>query len=118
MSSASPDRKKTQARVSPCFAIASLRLSGHWIDRADNRNIEPACFAAWLRSRARPITLISRVIYELEKLAGDTSKSLYDRTAQSTRCYVRREGRPRSAMHVTIWLIDWKHPENNHFAIA
>ena len=20
--------------------------------------------------------------------------------------------------HVTVWLIDWKHPENNHFAIA
>ena len=60
------------------------------------------------------------MLYELDKAAGDTSKSLYDRNRDVYD--LLRYGvkvKPDVGENTsTVWLIDWKNPENNDFAIA
>jgi type I restriction enzyme R subunit len=64
--------------------------------------------------------LITRALHVLDKAAGDTSKSLYDRNRAVYE--LLRYGvkvKPEVGENaVTVWLIDWKNPENNHFAVA
>jgi type I restriction enzyme R subunit len=113
--------KKTQARV-----VALLREQlgydylGNWEERAGNRCIETGLLRAWLSRQGHDEALIAKALYELEQAAGDTSKSLYDRNRGVYE--VLRYGakvRPEVGENkLTVWLIDWKHPERNHFAIA
>ena len=113
--------KKTQDRVVALFRDRlGYECLGNWIDRPGNANIEPDLVRAWLRKRRVGEPLIERALFALEKAAGDTSKSLYDRNHavyQMLRYGVKV--RPEAGKNaVTVWLIDWKHPENNHFALA
>ncbi|MFV8754117.1 type I restriction endonuclease subunit R [Nannocystaceae bacterium ST9] len=64
--------------------------------------------------------LIRRAIAEFEKVAGNTSQSLYDRNKAVYGLLRYGIGvRPDvGAQTETVWLIDWKHPERNRFAIA
>ena len=67
---------------------------GNWEEREDNRNVEEDLFSAWLKdARAHSDALINRVLFELEKAAGDTSKSLYDRNRAVYDSALRREGK-------------------------
>ena len=72
--------KLTQARV---IALFRDRLKydylGNWIDRPDNRNIEPELLRDWLKKQGVDDALIKRAMHELDKVAGDTSKHIYDR---------------------------------------
>ena len=76
--------------------------------------------SAWLKKRGVDEGLIKKALYELEKTSEDTSKSLYDRNRAVYD--VLRYGvqvRPDVGENkVTVWLVDWDHPENNDFAIA
>lgn len=69
--------KKTQERV---LALLSQRLGyidlGDWIDRPANSNIEPERLKAWLAGQGVSDTLAARALFELQKVANDTSKSL------------------------------------------
>jgi type I restriction enzyme R subunit len=113
--------KKTQARV---VALLRDRLGydylGNWIDQADNRNIEPELVQAWLLKRGVPAALAGRVLYELQKVAGDTSKSLYDRNKEVYG--LLRYGvklKPEMGENtVTVFLVDWADPGANHLAFA
>jgi type I restriction enzyme R subunit len=121
MSAVGQIEKKTQARL---VALLRDRLEydylGNWIGRADNRNIEPAYLRAWLLKRGVAEVLVNRALHELERVAGDTSKSLYDRNAEVYRLLrygvkVKPEVGENTA---TVWLIDWAQPQANHFAFA
>lgn len=59
-------------------------------------------------------------MFALEKAAGDTSKSLYDRNraVYDLLRYGVKVKPDISENTETVWLIDWKRPERNHFAIA
>jgi type I restriction enzyme, R subunit len=113
--------KKTQA-----WLISLLRdrlhydYLGNWIDRADNRNIESAILRSWLGTRGVADGLIGRALHELQKVAGDSSKSLYDRNAEVYR--LLRYGvklKPEVGENtVTVWLVDWTDWRANHFAFA
>ncbi|MBA4374430.1 MAG: restriction endonuclease subunit R [Thermodesulfovibrio sp.] len=118
--------KKTQARI---VALFRERLDydylGDWTEREGfegkgNRNIEPELLRAWLNKQNVSDALINRALYELNKVEGDASKSLYDRNYEVYR--MLRYGvkvKPEAGENtVTVWLIDWKQPLNNHFAIA
>src|SRR5689334_22626694 len=72
--------KRTQARVVKLFRD-KLRYGylGNWIDREGNRNIQPEYLTGFLKKQDHDDSLIGKVLYQLEKAAGDTSKSLYDR---------------------------------------
>jgi hypothetical protein len=64
--------------------------------------------------------LSARALHLLGKEAGDTSRSLYDRNKAVYR--LLRYGVPvklgAGEQTETVWLIDWKRPERNHFAFA
>ena len=73
-----------------------------------------------LKKQGHDETLITKALHELDKAAGDTSKSLYDRNRavyELLRYGVKVKADVGENTQ-TVWLIDWKHPENNHFAIA
>ena len=63
--------------------------------------------------------LITPALSRLEKAADDTSKSLYDRN-QAAYVLLRYgvKVKPDVGENTeTVWLIDWKHAENNDFAL-
>ena len=112
--------KKTQARI---VALFQQRLGydylGNQIEQ-DNRNIEPKLLTAWLAQQGVGDNLITRALHELNKVATDTSKSLYDRNREvyDLLRYGVKVLPGMGENKVTVWLIDWKRPQNNHFAIA
>jgi type I restriction enzyme R subunit len=121
MSTVGQIEKKTQARIVKLFRdTLNYDYLGNWIDREGNSNIETKLLRAWLKKRGVEEVLITRALYHLDKTAGDTSKSLYDRNR--TVYQLLRYGvkvKPDVGENTeTVWLIDWQHPESNHFAIA
>jgi len=113
--------RKTQQRVVKLFREQlGYAYLGDWTDREGNANIEPELLRAWLTRQGIEDALITRALHILEKAAGDTSKSLYDRNraVYDLLRYGVRVKPDVGENTVTVWLIDWKHPEKNDFAIA
>jgi len=54
------------------------RYLGSWEERPNNSNIEEVDLRRFLKRRGYSDTLIARALYELNKVAGDQTKSLYD----------------------------------------
>jgi type I restriction enzyme, R subunit len=73
-----------------------------------------------LKERGYDDNIIDRALFLLERDAGDTSKSLYDRNraVYDLLRYAVKVKPDVSENTKDVWLIDWKHPEKNHFAIA
>ena len=120
MSTVGQIEKRTQARV---VALFRERLNYAYLgDKTDrqNHNIELTLLRNWLTKRGVSDTLINRALHELNKVATDTSKSLYDRNKEvyDLLRYGVKVQPGAGENRVTVWLIDWQHPENNHFAIA
>jgi len=122
MSTVGQIEKKTQQRVVNLFRdILKYDYLGDWTDREGNRNIEEALLRKFLREKqGYDNALITRALHLLDKAAGDTSKSLYDRNRavyELLRYGVKVKVEVGENFQ-TVWLIDWKNPERNHFAIA
>jgi type I restriction enzyme R subunit len=119
--------KKTQQRVVRLFSdkhypgCLGYDYLGDWTDREGNWNIEEVFLRKFLREKQRyDEALITRALNELDKAAGDTSKSLYDRN-RSVYDLLRYGVKVKADVgenFQTVWLVDWKNPERNHFAIA
>ena len=113
--------KKTQQRVVKLFReTLGYDYLGNWNDRANNRNIELELLRSFLINQGYDAQTISRALHILDKTAGDQSKSLYDRNKEVYE--LLRYGvkvKPEIGENaVTVWLIDWKTPLANQFAIA
>lgn len=122
MSTVGQIEKRTQQRVVKLFREQlGYDYLGDWTEREGNRNIEEDLLRRFLREKqSYDETLITQALYILGKAAGDTSKSLYDRNRE-VYGYLRYgvPVNPGPGQHdQTVWLIDWKRPERNHFAIA
>lgn len=113
---------KTQQRV-----IAFLRDAlgyvylGHWKDREGNSHIEEQRLTDWLRRQGHDDRLINRALFELNKAAAlGGSKTLYDanREVYGLLRYGVKVRPEVGEQTVTVWLVDWAHPENNDFAVA
>ena len=120
MTSVGQVEKRTQNRV---VALLRQRLGYDYLgDRADldNRNIEPGLLSDWLQKRGVGADLIARALHELNRTATDTSKTLYDRNKEVYQLlrYGVKVLRGVGELRETVWLIDWEHPQNNHFAVA
>ena len=120
MSTVGQIEKLTQARI---VALFQNRLNygylGNHLER-DNSNIEPKLLTAWLNKQGVSESLVTRALHELNKVATDTSKTIYDRNRE-VYDLLRYGVKVLPAMgenRVTVWLIDWKQPLNNDFAIA
>jgi type I restriction enzyme R subunit len=113
--------KRTQARVVKLFR-ETLRYDylGNWIDREDNRNIETDLLRAFLKKQGYDESLVTKVLYQLEKTAADTSKSIYDRNraVYGLLRYGVKVKPDVGENTQTVWLIDWEQPHDNDFAIA
>lgn len=120
MTSVGQIEKATQAHVVTLFQHRlGYRYLGNWIDR-DNSNIDQPLLQSWLKARGVPETLIGRALHELTKVAGDSSKSLYDRNRAVYEMlrYGIKVQPGAGENHVTVWLIDWHNPQANDFAVA
>jgi type I restriction enzyme, R subunit len=94
---------------------------GNWIDRENNRNIEEKLLLDFLKNdQSYDNILINRALRELNRVAGDQSSSLYDinKDVYSLLRYGVKVKEGAGELTKTVWLIDWEHPERNHFAIA
>ena len=113
---------QTQRRVVAFFQNAlGYRYLGRWQDRPDNRNIERELVADWLKRQGHGDKIIDKALFELNKAAAlGGSKTLYDanREVYSLLRYGVKVRPDVGEQTVTIWLIDWKNPGNNDFAIA
>lgn len=113
--------RKTQNRI---VALFRDRLKydylGTWEERVGNRNIEPELLRTFLKDQGYDDQLIDRALFLLEKDAGDTSLSLYDRNrvVYDLLRYAVKVKTDVGENTKDVWLIDWKHPEKNYFAIA
>ena len=114
--------KKTQQRVVRLFhKTLGYDYLGDWTEREGNRNIEEDLLRKFLREKQRyDEALITRAIYELDKAAGDTSKSLYDRNLAVYELlrYGVKVKPDVGENFQNVWLINWDMPEENDFAIA
>lgn len=111
----------TQNRIVRLFQD-SLKYDylGNWEKDRENHNIEEHYLRAFWKKKRVSETLANKALYELNKVAGDQTKSLYDvnKEVYGLLRYglkVREEAGENSK---TVMLIDWENPENNHFAIA
>jgi type I restriction enzyme R subunit len=122
MSTVGQIEKKTQQRVVKLFRdTLKYDYLGDWTERVGNRNIEEEYLRKFLHQKqGYDEALISRALHLLNKAAGDTSKSLYDRNraVYDMLRYAVKVKPGAGENTVDVWLIDWKNPLANHFAIA
>jgi type I restriction enzyme R subunit len=113
--------RETQNRVIALFQDElKYRYLGNWEDREDNSNIEVEILTAWLIKKGYSQNLIGKALYEFGKVANDQSKSLYDvnNEVYSMLRYGVNVQSEIGQNKVTVWLIDWKNPLKNDFAVA
>jgi type I restriction enzyme R subunit len=122
MSAIGQVERMTQQRVVKLFRDAlGYDYLGDWTDRIGNRNIEEDLLRTFLREhQGYDEALITRALHLLERAAGDTSRTLYDRNREvyDMLRYAVKVKPGAGENTVDVWLIDWEHPEKNHFAIA
>ncbi|KAB2949522.1 MAG: HsdR family type I site-specific deoxyribonuclease [Phycisphaerae bacterium] len=122
MSTVGEIEARTQERVVEFFCnTLGYSYLGFWKDRDGNSNVEEEELAKWLRRRGHSDKIIGKVLHELAKArALGGSKTLYDanREVYGLLRYGVKVKPEVGEQYVTIWLIDWKKPESNDFAVA
>jgi type I restriction enzyme R subunit len=121
MSTVGQRERATQNRVVTLFRdTLKYDYLGNWEERPDNSNIEESYLRAFLERQGYSATLIKRALYELNKVAGDQAKSLYDinKAVYGLLRYGVQVKPDVGENTQTVRLIDWQHPLNNYFAIA
>ncbi|QLK59776.1 HsdR family type I site-specific deoxyribonuclease [Enterobacteriaceae bacterium Kacie_13] len=112
----------TQKRVIQLFTEhLGYRYLGNWHKREDNSNIEPGLVSAWLTKCGVSEVLIDRVLRQLDRAASlGEGRILYDANKEVYRLlrYGVKDKEGAGEQNQTIWLVDWKNPEANDFAIA
>jgi type I restriction enzyme, R subunit len=113
--------RATQNRVVRLFRESlDYDYLGNWEDRQNNRNIEETYLRPFLHRQGYDENVINRALYELNKVAGDQIKSLYDvnKDVYGLLRYGVKVKPDVGENTVTVWLIDWKNPDRNDFAVA
>lgn len=93
---------------------------GNWEKDRENHNIEEHYLRAFWKKKRVSETLANKALYELNKMAGDQTKSVYDvnKEVYGLLRYGVKVKEEAGENSKTVMLIDWENPENNHFAIA
>jgi type I restriction enzyme R subunit len=122
MSNVGQKERVTQRRVVQFFQNElNYDYLGDWQDRDNNRNIEEGLLTKWLQGRGVSDVLIKRALRQLDTAAAlGEGKKLYDanKAMYSLLRYGIKDKEGAGEQNQTIWLIDWKNPEANDFAIA
>lgn len=122
MSNVGQRERATQNRLVEFFQQElGYRYLGNWEYRENNRNIEQEILTGWLQQRGVSDALITRAIRQLDAAAAlGEGKKLYYANKDVYRLlrYGVKEKEGAGQLNETVWLIDWKNPEANDFAIA
>jgi type I restriction enzyme R subunit len=121
MSTVGQLERKTQNRVVKLFRDRlNYDYLDNWEDREGNSNIEEGYLRAYLKRRGYSDALVDRALYELNRVAGDQTKSLYDvnKAVYSLLRYGVKVRADVGEQTETVWLIDWGDRLKNHFAVA
>jgi len=114
--------RATQRRIIQFFQNElGYRYLGDWKDRDNNKNIEINTLKHWLLKRHESEALVNRAIRQLDTAAalGEGKKLYYaNKDVYQLLRYGVKEKEGAGLLHQTVWLIDWKNPEANDFAIA
>lgn len=122
MSNVGQLERKTQNRLVKFFKEQlDYDYLGNWEYREGNSNIEKDLLTKWLKGRGISDALITRTLRQLDTAAAlGEGKKLYDANKDVYRLlrYGVKEKEGAGELNQTVWLIDWKNPEANDFAIA
>ena len=114
--------RATQNRVVKLFQEKlGYSYLGDWQQRENNRNIEVFQLTEWLHRQGINATLINKTLRALNQAAAlGEGKNLYDANKAVYRLlrYGVKVKAGAGEQTQTVWLIDWKTPSNNDFAIA
>jgi type I restriction enzyme R subunit len=113
--------RKTQDRIVALFRDRlGYEYLDNWEEREGNSNIEEELVRAFLVRSGYSTTLIDKAIKTIDDAAKKQNASLYDlnKEVYSLLRYGAKEREGFGQHKKDVWFIDWKHPENNHFAIA
>lgn len=112
--------RRTQNRVVALISsLPSFRYLGNLTEQF-NENIRKDDLLSWLASRGVEETLATQAVEQLWRTSNDVTKSLYQRNRDvyEILCY-GIQVRPSPNEHaVKVWLVDWKDPLANDFAVA
>jgi len=113
--------RETQNRVIKLFQKElEYDYLGNREDRENNCNVEEELLRAYLTRKEYSPSLINKALYAFGKAVNDQSKSLYDvnKEVYSMLRYGVNVQPETGHNKETVWLIDWKNPHENDFAIA
>jgi len=113
--------RMTQDRVIHLFQEKlGYEYLGNWHARPNNSNVEEEFLIRFLSKQGHSKEIISRTLDLISQTIHQFDKSLYQRNKEfyAKLRYGVVTKIEASKHNETIALIDWKHPENNHFAIA
>lgn len=112
----------TQNRIVKLFqSHLDYTYYGNWQDRRNNSNIEEHYLRQWLAAQYINEKLITNALRKLKQAAGmGDGKKLYyaNKEVYSLLRYGVKVSAGQGENTKTVWLIDWKNPRNNDFAIA
>src|SRR5690554_2502606 len=114
--------RATQQRVVEFFQTElGYRYLGNWQDRDGNKNIDVDLLTHWLHKQGVKDALIKRALRKLDAAAAlGEGKTLYyaNKEVYHLLRYGIKDKEGAGHQNETIWLIDWKNPEANDFALA
>ncbi|MFY9341986.1 MAG: HsdR family type I site-specific deoxyribonuclease [Planctomycetota bacterium] len=120
MSNVGQPERATQRRLVKLFRDElGYRDRGDWSDRANN-NIEEEMLVPWLAKRGHDHEQITRAVHKLRAEASNHGRSLYanNQAVWSLLRYGANVQTEIGARTENVFLVDWRHPEKNDFAIA
>jgi len=111
----------TQERVKALFSDElGYRYLGDWTDRDGNSNVEEDLLSAWLTRSGYTPAQISAALHKLRTEADKHSRTLYGNNQAVYN--LLRYGVPvkieAGKVTETVYLINWREPKKNNFAIA
>lgn len=114
--------RRTQERVLALFqdkAGLDYAYYGNLCDGV-NSNINADKLTAWLIDRGYSATLAGKAVFELQKVAGNLQQGLYkaNKDVYSLLKYGAKVKENPDEPEKTVYFIDWKHSQNNEFAVA
>lgn len=122
MSDVGQPERKAQDRIVALFRDSlGYEYLGNWEYREGNSNVEVELLAQNLHARGYSNNLISKAV---DKLKSDASlgggRDLYEanRDVYGLLRYGVKVKPGIGEQSETVWLVDWAHPETNHFALA
>lgn len=122
MSKVGQIERATQNRVIKLFQeVLKHDYLGNLEKEEDNSNINEALLTAYLTKKGHSQNLISKVLYEFKKIATiNTNDDLYqaNKNVYAALRYGINVKEEAGQNKETVYLIDWKNPLENDFAIA